>query len=140
MSLELLLFYNMEEYMRFKKFIIVYNLIIPVIMLFFGVRFRKHGPKNINGIYGYRTSMSMKNKDTWEFAHQYCGRLWIKLGFIMLIISIIVSGLAFTYFDEAQGIIDLILVTIQTIVLIVSIFPVEKALKNNFDGNGNRRN
>ncbi|PIH06089.1 SdpI family protein [Clostridium combesii] len=126
--------------MGFKIFIIVCNLIIPVIMLFFGVRFRKHGPKNINGIYGYRTSMSMKNKDTWEFAHQYCGRLWIKLGLIMLTISIIVSVLAFTYVDEAQGIIDLILVTIQTIVLIVSIFPVEKALKNNFDGNGNRRN
>lgn len=140
MSLELLLFYNMEEYMGFKIFIIVCNLIIPVIMLFFGVRFRKHGPKNINGIYGYRTSMSMKNKDTWEFAHQYCGRLWIKLGLIMLTISIIVSVLVFTYVDEAQGVIDLILVTIQTIVLIVSIFPVEKALKNNFDGNGNRRN
>ncbi|ACO86704.1 SdpI family protein [Clostridium botulinum] len=126
--------------MGFKIFIIVCNLIIPVIMLFFGVRFRKHGPKNINGIYGYRTSMSMKNKDTWEFAHQYCGRLWIKLGLIMLTISIIVSVLVFTYVDEAQGIIDLILVTIQTIALIVSIFPVEKALKNNFDGNGNRRN
>ncbi|NFK77404.1 SdpI family protein [Clostridium botulinum] len=126
--------------MGFKIFIIVCNLIIPVIMLFFGVRFRKHGPKNINGIYGYRTSMSMKNKETWEFAHQYCGRLWIKLGLIMLTISIIVSVLVFTYVDEAQGIIDLILVTIQTIVLIVSIFPVEKALKNNFDGNGNRRN
>ncbi|APH19300.1 SdpI family protein [Clostridium botulinum] len=126
--------------MGFKIFIIVCNLIIPVIMLFFGVRFRKHGPKNINGIYGYRTSMSMKNKDTWEFAHQYCGRLWIKLGLIMLTISIIVSVLVFTYVDEAQGVIDLILVTIQTIVLIVSIFPVEKALKNNFDGNGNRRN
>ncbi|NFD29294.1 SdpI family protein [Clostridium botulinum] len=126
--------------MGFKIFIIVCNLIIPVIMLFFGVRFRKHGPKNINGIYGYRTSMSMKNKETWEFAHQYCGRLWIKLGLIMLTISIIVSVLVFTYIDEAQGIIDLILVTIQTIVLIVSIFPVEKALKNNFDGNGNRRN
>ncbi len=140
MSLELLLFYNMEEYMGFKIFTIVSNLIIPVIMLFFGVRFRKHEPKNINGIYGYRTSMSMKNKDTWEFAHQYCGRLWIKLGLIMLTISIIVSVLVFAYVDEAQGIIDAILVTIQTIVLIVSIFPVEKALKNNFDGNGNRRN
>ncbi|KEI77958.1 membrane protein [Clostridium botulinum A2 117] len=126
--------------MGFKIFIIVCNLIIPVIMLFFGVIFRKHGPKNINGIYGYRTSMSMKNKETWEFAHQYCGRLWIKLGLIMLTISIIVSVLVFTYVGEAQGIIDLILVTIQTIVLIVSIFPVEKALKNNFDGNGNRRN
>ncbi|ACA46278.1 SdpI family protein [Clostridium botulinum] len=126
--------------MGFKIFTIVSNLIIPVIMLFFGVRFRKHEPKNINGIYGYRTSMSMKNKDTWEFAHQYCGRLWIKLGLIMLTISIIVSVLVFAYVDEAQGIIDAILVTIQTIVLIVSIFPVEKALKNNFDGNGNRRN
>ncbi|MBY6767228.1 SdpI family protein [Clostridium botulinum] len=126
--------------MGFKIFTIVSNLIIPVIMLFFGVRFRKHEPKNINGIYGYRTSMSMKNKDTWEFAHQYCGRLWIKLGLIMLTISIIVSVLVFAYVDEAQGIIDAILVTIQTIVLIVSIFSVEKALKNNFDGNGNRRN
>lgn len=128
------------EHMGFKIFIIVCNLIIPVIMLFLGVKFRKHGPKNINGIYGYRTSMSMKNKETWEFAHQYCGRLWIKLGLIMLIISIIVSVLAFTYFDRDQGIIDVILVTMQTIALIVSIFPVEKALKNNFDGNGNRRN
>lgn len=126
--------------MEFKIFIIICNLIIPVIMLFFGVKFRKHGPKNINGIYGYRTSMSMKNKETWEFAHQYCGRLWTKLGLIMLVISIIVSVLAFTYFDEAQGIIDAILVTIQTIALIASIFPVEKALKSNFDGNGHRRN
>ncbi len=103
------------------------------------MRFRKHEPKNINGIYGYRTSMSMKNKDTWEFAHQYCGRLWIKLGLIMLTISIIVSVLVFAYVDEAQGIIDAILVTIQTIVLIVSIFLL-KSIKNNFDGNGNRRN
>lgn len=44
----------------------------------------------------------------------------------MLTISIIVSVLVFAYVDEAQGIIDAILVTIQTIVLIVSIFPVEK--------------
>ncbi|MBY7023532.1 SdpI family protein, partial [Clostridium botulinum] len=102
--------------MGFKILIIVSNLIIPVIMLLFGVRFRKHGTKNINGIYGYRTSMSMKNKDTWEFAHQYCGRLWIKLGLIMLTISIIVSVLVFAYVDEAQGIIDAILVTIQPIV------------------------
>jgi uncharacterized membrane protein len=126
--------------MRVKIFIVICNLIIPAIMLFFGVKFRKHGPKNINGIYGYRTSMSMKNKETWEFAHQYCGVLWIKLGFIMLILSIIVSALAIECSDEIQGIVDGTLVTIQTITLIASIFPVEKALKKNFDENGNRRN
>ncbi|MDR3597826.1 SdpI family protein [Clostridium sp.] len=125
--------------MGVKIFIFICNLIIPVIMLFFGVKFRNHSPKNINGIYGYRTSMSMKNKETWKFAHRYCGRLWMKLGIIMIIISIIFSLIAFTFDDEIQGIIDFILVTIQTIALIVSIFPVEKELKKNFDENGNRR-
>jgi len=76
--------------------------------------------------------MSMKSKETWEFAHQYCGRLWAKLGLIMLIVSIIVSMLASTFVDEVQGVIVATLVTIQTIVLVISIFPVEKALKKEF--------
>lgn len=126
--------------MGFKIFIFVINLMIPVTMLFFGIVFRKHGPKNINGIYGYRTSMSMKNKETWEFAHQYCGRLWIKLGLVMLIITSIASGLVFMFDDNVWGIIETVLVTAQTIILIASIFPVESALKKNFDKNGNRKN
>ena len=130
----------MEEYMGVKIFIFTCNLIIPIIMLFFGMKFKNNSPKNINGIYGYRTSMSMKNKETWEFAHQYCGHLWIRLGFVILIISIICSFIAFTCDDKVQDIIDLIVVIIQTIALIVSIFPVEKELKKNFDKNGDRRN
>lgn len=125
--------------MVIKIFIFVCNLIIPAIMLFFGVKFRNHGPRNINENYGYRTSMSMKNKETWEFAHQCCGRLWIKLGFIMLIMSIFISLLSSMFVDGVQGIIEVILVVMQTIALIASIFPVEKALKKNFDENGNRR-
>ena len=42
--------------------------------------------------------------------------------------------------DKVQGIIDLIVVIIQTITLIVSIFPAQKELKRNFDKNGDRRN
>jgi len=125
--------------MGFKIFTIVCNLLIPVIMLLFGVKFGKHGPKNINGVYGYRTSMSMKNKETWEFAHQYCGALWKKLGLIMLILSIIATMAAFMLDENSQGIIELLLVTIQTMVIIATIFPAEKALKKNFDENGNRR-
>ena len=126
--------------MGLKIFIFSCNLIIPIVMLFFGVKLRNHSPKNINGIYGYRTSMSMKNKETWEFAHQYCGRLWMRLGFIILIISIIFSLIAFTCDYKVLGIIDSIIVAIQTIVLFVSIFSVEKELKKNFDENGERRN
>jgi len=126
--------------MEFSIFLFVCNFIIPVIMLFFGMKFRKHGPKSINGIYGYRTSMSMKNKETWEFGNQYCAKVWVKLGTVMLTISIVGSILAIMFVGDVQGIIEIIIVTIQTTVLIISIFPVEKALKKNFDENGNRRN
>lgn len=125
--------------MKLKIFIFIYDLIIPIIMIFCGVTFRNHIPKNINGIYGYRTAMSMKNKDTWEFAHQYCGRLWIKAGLIMLILSIIFIFTSFMFNDKVQQIISLSIVLIQTIAIILSIFPVEKELKKTFDENGNRK-
>lgn len=126
--------------MGLEIFLFVCNLLIPMIMLFFGMIFRKHGPKNINVIYGYRTTRSMKNKETWEFAHQYCGKLWTKLGFLMFILSLVVSIAALTLNDNVQGIICGLLVSIQTVALIASIFPVEKALKANFDEKGNRSN
>lgn len=48
----------------------------PLLMIIFGAIFRKAAPKKINSLYGYRTTMSMKNRDTWEFAHHYFGRIW----------------------------------------------------------------
>ena len=57
-------------------------LLIPGTMVLFGYVWKKHPPKTINGIYGYRTRRSMQNWATWEFAHQYCARLWRKLGCI----------------------------------------------------------
>ena len=65
------------------------NLLIPVIMIVVGYMMYKHPPKKINAVYGYRTSRSMKNDETWKFAHNYCGRLWFKLGFILIIPTII---------------------------------------------------
>ena len=45
----------------------------------------KHCPKHINGMLGYRTTRSMKNMDTWKFAHDYCGKLWWKIGWVMIL-------------------------------------------------------
>lgn len=112
---------------------------MEAVLLLFAMKFSEHGPENINSVYGYRTEMSMKNKDTWEFAHKYCALVWRKVGTIMLILSIIVSIVALTLNDNIQGIACVILLTIQALVLILSIFPVEKALKENFDENGNRK-
>ena len=119
-------------------FVFVFNLLIPVIILILGLIFKNASTK-INYIYGYRTVRSMKNQDTWEFANKYYGSISIKMGIIFTIIGLIISLITMTYDKTVQGIVMIIWVTIQTIAIIATIPPVEKALKNTFDDNGNRR-
>lgn len=120
-------------------FIFACDLLIPIIMLVFGIIMYKHAPKNINYIFGYRTSRSMKNDDTWKFAHEYCGRLWYRLGLIMLIPTVIVHIPFYNSNEDTIGIVATVVMTIQLIVLIISIFPTEKALKKTFNDDGTRK-
>lgn len=124
--------------MGFWIFMMICNLLIPVIMIVIGTVFVNHPPKSINGVYGYRTTMSMKNMNTWNFAHLYCGKLWRKIGWIMLPISIVVMIPLLGKSDNIIGIWGGVLETVECIILIAAIFPVERALKKNFDKDGNR--
>ena len=125
--------------MGFWLFCAVMCLMIPGVVLFFGRRFLKHPPKNINSLYGYRTTRSMKNQQTWDFAHETCGRLWVRLGMILLVLSLIALALVFGQDVETVGIVSGVLTAIQTVVLVGSIFPVERALKRNFDDFGRKK-
>ena len=60
-------------------------------------------------------------------------------GWMMLVPSVIVNIPFYGSTDDTIGGAGVILVTIQTAVLIVSIFPTEKALKNNFDEDGRKK-
>lgn len=130
----------MRDVMGFWIFMLCTVLLVPLIMLFFGLYFKNKSPKEINSLFGYRTTMSMKNKDTWEFAHHYCGRLWLVLGMIMLPLSVIPMLFFINQDIDVVGIAGGIIEGIQVVVLLISIFPTEKALKKTFDENGNRRN
>lgn len=114
-------------------------LLIPAVMLYFGWRFQKHPPKRINSLYGYRTARSMKNQQTWDFAHQVCGKLWFRVGLILLPVSL--APMLFlrgrSVGEIGMGCVPV--VAIQVVVLLGSIFPVERALKRNFDQFGRKR-
>ncbi len=114
-------------------------LLIPGVMLFFGRRFLKRPPKNINALYGYRTSRSMKNQQTWDFAHQVCGRLWSRAGAAMLPLSLLAMLPALGRDVGAVGLWCIPVVGAQLMVLIGSIFPVERALRRNFDDFGRKK-
>lgn len=125
--------------MWFWWFMFCCDILIPITMILCGKMMWKHPPKNINGLMGYRTSRSMQNMDTWKFAHEYSGKLWWKIGWIILIPSIIVYIPFFKATDNTIGMVGGILVTVQIIILIGSIFPTEKALKKTFTDDGLRR-
>lgn len=115
------------------------NLLIPAIMLLLGTRFQRHPPEKINHVYGYRTARSMRNQETWKFAHETCGKLWVRLGAVLLVSAVLASALTFKRGIETVGIVSAVVVTLQTLALIGSIFPVERALKRNFDDFGKKR-
>lgn len=115
------------------------NLLMPLIMIIGGYLMYKNPPKEINSVIGYRTHRSMLTKDTWAFAHDYCGRLWFKLGIPLLIVSVAVQIPFALSGENTIGIVTGIIEAIQLTILLVSIVPVENALKRNFDDRGNRK-
>ena len=125
--------------MGFWIFMLIMDLLTPLLMLVFGSLSLKRAPKEINFIYGYRTTMSMKNKDTWQFAHACFGRLWSRIGLILLPVSIIPLLFVMGGNENTVAIVGGVVCAVQVVVLLASIVPVEKALKRTFDRDGNRK-
>jgi len=125
--------------MGFWIFMLAMGLLFPVVMILFGTMFMKSAPKKINYIFGYRTDMSMKNRNTWEFAHKYIGKLWFHFGLLLIPITVIPMLFVIGKTENIVGTVGLIVGFINTIVLIVPIFFTEKALNKAFDKDGNRK-
>lgn len=114
-----------------------FNLLIPVLMILVGRMMWKHFPEDINDTFGYRTKRSMQNKDTWKFAQEYCGHLWWKVGWILLILTIIFQSLVIKSTMEAVTVSSLVIMFIQAAVMLLTIVPTERALKKKFDDHEN---
>lgn len=108
-------------------------LLIPAMMIGFGWLFMKKPPKKINGVYGYRTKLSMKNQETWDFAHRHFGRTWFQCGLAVLIVTVIIMLFMIGKSEEAVGVTSAMLITLQMILLIGCIFPTERELRRKFD-------
>ena len=75
--------------MVFWCMMLLFTLMIPAVMIGFGRSFFKKPPRDINATFGYRTTMSMKNQETWQLAHRVCGRYWFICGLILLPLSVL---------------------------------------------------
>lgn len=127
------------SHLFFWFYMLVMVLLIPLTMIAFGCYFSKGGPRDINSLFGYRTSLSMQNHDTWRFAHQYCGRLWLLGGLGALLLSLLLFLPFWGQSPDAVGLAGGYICFAQLLPLLLPIFFTQRALKRSFDQYGRRR-
>lgn len=125
--------------MGFWVLMLFMNMLVPLTMIGFGVMFLHHIPTELNMAFGYCTKMSTKNQDTWEFAHQYCGKLWVICGLALLPLSNVPMLFVIGQSEDVVGNLTGVICIVQCVILTGTIFPTERALRKNFDQNGIRR-
>lgn len=118
--------------MGFWIFMLCCNLLIPIMMMVFGWIFLRRPPREINGVYGYRTSRSMASKEAWDFAHRYFGKIWFWLGLGMVFFSVAAMFLCMGKDEAFVGVWGGVLCAVECVFLILPILPTEKALKRTF--------
>ena len=113
--------------------------LIPGVMICFGRMFSKAAPGKINATFGYRTVRSMKSRETWEFAHRKIGALWSRVGLVLLPLSVAAMLPALGKGTDFVGFWGCGVLLVQMLPMIAPIYFVEKALKETFDEEGNRK-
>ena len=125
--------------MGFWIYMLLFVLLIPITMVYFGQRFFKSPPKSINATFGYRSTMSMKNQETWKLAHTVCGRYWYRCGWILLPLSVVPMLFVIGRSTETVGYAGMITVFIQLVPMLCVLPVTEHALRKSFDKNGMRK-
>jgi len=117
--------------------IVITYILIPALMVGAGWRMWKHPPKSINAMYGYRTKMSSLNQNTWRFAQEYAGRLWVRWGIRMMPVSILLLMFCAAAGEKASATAGSVLCMVQIVIMLSSIAVVERMLNKVFDKQGN---
>lgn len=128
--------------MNFWIFMLIMNLLIPLTMIIFGYVYDKRPPKKPKSKFaysGYRTLMSMKNEETWEYAQRFFGKLWFRSGIVLGVISIIPLLFFMGKDKDTVGFAGMIICYVQLVVMLLPVIPTELALRRRFDRYGNRK-
>lgn len=84
-------------------------------------------PKNINGLYGYRSSFSIKSQEIWDYAQKHAGKQMMKAGLILLVVGGLFYLLPLP--SELAVIFELIALLL---VVILMLYFIDKHLRKQF--------
>lgn len=123
--------------------------VVPIAMMFGGWIMRSAAPAEPNRFVGYRTQLSMSSTDAWHYANSCCGRLWMRLGIVLLaggmaaiffvVLAILQNSVSVQTAPDALMWCILLVSGVQIACMILSIFLVERELRRVFHKDGSRR-
>ena len=109
-------------------------LLMPLVMLAVGLKWRLKPPAYLTGKLVYRTAYTEKSPEVWAFAHSHFGKLWSRYGVFLGVLC----GAAMYFLRAKYQTYLLWLLCGQMLVLCLTIFMMEVLIKNLFDENGQR--
>jgi uncharacterized membrane protein len=107
---------------------------IGLILVIVGLISKIFPPTKINSFYGYRTSTSSRNLDTWKVANTYSAGLMMLEGLILSSI-----GLLTTFIQINTTIGTVLGIGLMFSSFIILVVATEKHLNKLFDKDGNRK-
>lgn len=113
----------------------VYSIIavlIPAVMLTVGIWWRVSPPKFRAKGLAYSTDLSSASPEAWAFAHRHCARLWVRMGAIFLVLTVVLL----IVFPHRTKDFVLWLIGGQMALFCLSAFLVDLLLKNTFHEDG----
>ena len=112
--------------MNFEK--IVINL-LPITGLFLSFFYKYKANGNISKHSGFRTQLSMKSKENWNYAHRYAAKLLRIYAIFFILLNIIII------FSNSLNIITMtIIVVLQVLLYIIIGYKVNNALVKKENG------
>lgn len=110
---------------KFLEYVYPMDFLIGTIFIVVSLVTKIFPPKEINAVYGYRTSTSMKSQEAWSFAQEYSSNKMIHSGVFLVVISFlkILIGI------NCEVFFNLFFVLLSVIYLF---FTTERAIKNRF--------
>ena len=109
-------------------------LVLPLFLTVVGLKWYLSPPAFKTGTLVYRTEVTERSPEVWFFAHTHCGKLWVRYGVILGVIS----ALLMIFLDQRWQGFWLWVLGAQTLMLCVTIFLIDYLSKNLFDEEGRR--
>ena len=119
--------------------VLVEAMLIPVIALLAGILAKHNIPRRVNWFWGYRTSLSMKNADTWQTANACMGKILVPSSVILLVLVPVAMLFLLGKSEDTIATFGAMIMCAAMLPVLATIPYTEKKLRQTFDSNGNRR-